>query len=138
MEGIRSGESYRRDSYDHYQTSREDSCGPFQLNRMHPGDAGYQFERETAEERKRLGLGDLSDPRTVGLQAKWVANYIAKKGLGPWGGENWPTHHPREADPRWKNSGYVPLGTSVGSAAPKTAEGIPVKRAPQTAAEAPS
>lgn len=101
MEGIRAGESGHRADYDKKDDAIESSWGPFQLNRR--SGLGVEFERDTAEERKRLGLGDLRDPRTIPLQAAWVAKYISQgRSLRPWAGY----HGPRDADPRWGNSGY--------------------------------
>ena len=106
-----SGESLHKDTYDKYITPREQSYRPFQLNRS--GGLGAVFERETAAERKRLGLGDLTDPRTIGLQTAWVAKYIAAgRSMAPWRGGNHPL---READPKWGNSGYVAGATPIGS-----------------------
>jgi hypothetical protein len=80
--------------------------GPFQLNNLHPGDMGSAFERDTAEERKRLGFGGLEGPRTIPLQARYVANWIKRTGnMKPGAG----FHGPREADPRWGDAGYVEL-----------------------------
>jgi hypothetical protein len=64
MEGIRAGESGHGRNYDRNVSAIEESYGPFQLNRR-PGAMGWLFERDTAAERKRLGLGDLTDPRTI-------------------------------------------------------------------------
>ena len=39
------------------------------------------------------------------MQAEWIANYLANGGsLGPWMGY----HGPRDANPNWGDSGYVP------------------------------
>lgn len=105
MHGIRAGESHRRGTYDVKHDAIESSWGPFQLNRRR--GLGVQFEKET-------GL-DLRDPRTIAAQARWVANYLAKGGsLRAWAGYRGP----RDADPRWGNSGYVPdPGAGGGKAA---------------------
>jgi hypothetical protein len=108
MEGIRAGESGHTGKYDHNRNRNtgDDSYGPFQLNNLHPGDMGSAFERDTAEERKRLGFGGLEGPRTIPLQARYVANWIKRTGnMKPWAG----FHGPREADPRWGDAGYVEL-----------------------------
>jgi hypothetical protein len=78
----------------------ESSYGPFQLNRRR--GLGVEFEKDTAAIRARLGLGNLTDPRTIPLQAYWVANYLKSHGTGAWMG----FHGLRNADPRWGESGY--------------------------------
>jgi hypothetical protein len=115
MEGIRNGESIKASDsrYDVNLSGGDRSYGPFQLNKIAPGALGSVFEQETANERKRMGIGGLEDPRTIPLQTQWVAKYLARgrsveENLGPWGGPNWASHAPREADPRWKNTGYDP------------------------------
>jgi hypothetical protein len=111
MEGIRAGESNRNSRYDVKNDAMESSWGPFQLNRR--SGMGVRFERETADERKRLGLGDLRDPRTIPMQADWVAKYIARThDMSPWMGYRGP----RDADPRWGDSGYIP-GAGAAAAA---------------------
>jgi hypothetical protein len=105
MEGIRAGESGHSNRYDKNDSAIESSWGPFQLNRMR--GLGVDFERDTAAERARLGLGDLRDPRTIPLQSDWVANYIKQHGTnGQWMGYRGP----RDADARWGDSGYNPPG----------------------------
>lgn len=95
MEGIRAGESAHGSRYDVKDDALESSWGPFQLNRRR--GLGVEFERDT-------GL-DLRDPSTIAAQARWVAQYIAKgRSLRPWAGY----HGPRDADPRWGDSGYRP------------------------------
>ncbi len=95
LEGIRAGESGHSGTYDH-NGKGEDSWGPMQLNRQ--GGLGNDFERDT-------GL-DLSDPRTIPDQVRWVAQYIKKHGRGALG--NWHGYHgDRDADPRWGDAGYV-------------------------------
>ena len=95
MEGIRAGESLHGSRYDIKDDATESSWGPFQLNRR--SGLGVQFEHDT-------GL-DLRDPKTIPAQARWVAEYIKRTGnLSPWRGY----HGPREADPRWGDSGYIP------------------------------
>ncbi|WCS24464.1 hypothetical protein LOK46_25570 [Methylobacterium sp. NMS14P] len=112
MEGIRAGESGHRHNrgnpraaYDHNPGTRaipEDSWGPFQLNRRR--GTGQEFERDT-------GL-DLSDPRTIPDQVRYVAQYLRKKlaknpRYSPY--PNWQGYRGnRDADPRWGDSGYVP------------------------------
>ncbi len=101
MHGIRAGESGHRADYDRNVTPREESYGPFQLNRK--GGLGQVFERET-------GL-DLKDPRTIQRQAEWVARHIRKRLQAN------PGYNPRsewygykglmQSDPRWGNSGLV-------------------------------
>jgi len=49
----------------------------------------------------------VRDPRTIALQAEWVANYIANKGPGAlrhWTGYRGPVN----PNPRWGDSGYDP------------------------------
>ena len=107
MEGIRAGESGHGGRYDvnNNPSTGDLSYGPFQLNKLHPGDLGSIFERETADERKRLGFGGFEDPRTIPMQARFVAQYIKRTGsVSPWAG----FHGLREADPRWGDAGYVP------------------------------
>jgi hypothetical protein len=95
MEGIRAGESGHGGRYDVKDDALESSWGPFQLNRRR--GLGVQFEKDT-------GL-DLRDPSTIPAQARWVAEYIKRTGdTSPWMGY----HGPRNADPRWGDSGYVP------------------------------
>lgn len=95
MEGIRAGESGHGSRYDVKDDALESSWGPFQLNRRR--GLGVEFEKDT-------GL-DLRDPSTIAAQARWVAQYIAKgRSLRPWAGY----HGPRDADPRWGDSGYRP------------------------------
>jgi hypothetical protein len=103
MEGIRAGESAHGTKYDVKDDSLESSWGPFQLNRRR--GLGVEFERDTAAQRAKLGFGDLRDPRTIPLQARWVANYIKRHG-----GTNaqWMGYRgPRDANPRWGESGYI-------------------------------
>lgn len=106
MHGIRAGESLKRPGwYDRKHDALESSWGPFQLNRRR--GLGVEFERDTADIRKKLGLGDLRDRRTIALQAEWVANYIANKGpraLRHWMGYRGPVN----PSPRWGDSGYDP------------------------------
>ena len=58
MEGIRAGESGHSRRYDVKDDALESSWGPFQLNRR--SGLGVQFEKETAAERARLGVGERS------------------------------------------------------------------------------
>ncbi|MGE8128967.1 hypothetical protein ACQKQD_18500 [Methylobacterium sp. NPDC080182] len=97
LHGIRAGESLHSNSYDVKSDSKEDSYGPFQLNRR--GGLGAEFEKET-------GL-DLHDPKTIPAQTRWVAELIKKRGpgvLSQWYGYKGP----RDADPSWGESGYTP------------------------------
>lgn len=97
MEGIRAGESGHGSIYDTNFSGGDESYGPFQLNRKHPGDLGSIFERDT-------GL-DLSDPKTIPAQAKWVAQYLKRTGdTSPWMGY----HGPSDANPNWGDAGYIP------------------------------
>ena len=103
MEGIRAGESGHGSKYDKKDDAVESSWGPFQLNRRR--GLGVQFEKET-------GL-DVRDPRTIPAQANWVARYLSKGGsLRAWMGY----HGPRDADPRWGDSGYRPSEGSSSTA----------------------
>ncbi|GEM_PF-5898817 len=101
LQGIRAGESGHRADYDKNITAREESYGPFQLNRK--GGLGAVFEKQT-------GL-DLKDPRTIQAQAQWVARHIAEKfrrnpNYNP--GSEWYGYKGlRNADPRWGDSGLV-------------------------------
>jgi hypothetical protein len=99
MEGIRAGESGHGSKYDVKDDDVESSWGPFQLNRRN--GLGVEFEKDT-------GL-DVSDPRTIPAQARWVANYIkAHNGTnGQWMGYRGP----RDADPQWGDAGYKPMPT---------------------------
>ena len=124
MEGIRAGESGHGRNYDFNPGTPghpELSYGPFQLNRLR--GLGVQFEQETEAERKRLGLGNLTDPRTISLQADWVAKYLKRTGgdTSPWMG----FHGKRDADPKWGDSGYNP--------AEPTAAATPASAPPPTA-----
>lgn len=96
MEGIRAGESGHTSQYDRKDDAVESSWGPFQLNRRR--GLGVAFEKDT-------GL-DVRNPSTIPAQARWVAHYIKQHGgtNGQWMGY----HGPRNADPRWGDSGYVP------------------------------
>jgi hypothetical protein len=105
MEGIRAGKSGHGSKYDFNPGTPghpELSYGPFQLNRL--SGLGVEFEKETADIRKRIGLGNLTDPRTIQLQAYWVANYLKTHNTSPWMG----FHGRRDADPRWGEAGYDP------------------------------
>jgi len=105
IEGIRAGESFHRATwYDKKDDALESSWGPYQFNRRR--GIGVQFENETATIRKRLGLGDLRDPRTIPLQTYWLAHYLHKHNFntGPWAGYKGRM----EANKKWGNSGYKP------------------------------
>jgi hypothetical protein len=97
MEGIRAGESLHTNRYDIGDGG--DSHGPFQLDRA-GGRLGAQFERET-------GL-DSRNPKTIPAQARFVAQWIKAHGAKGLGSTWFGYHGPRNADPRWGNSGYVP------------------------------
>ena len=73
MYGIVRGESGHGNRYDQNINSREESWGPFQMNRAswNPG-LGSDFERET-------GLS-VKDPATLNRQADWIASKIAARG----------------------------------------------------------
>jgi hypothetical protein len=106
MQGIRAGESLHTSRYDKKDDALESSWGPFQLNRRR--GLGVDFERDT-------GL-DVRNPDTIPAQVRWVANYLKHGGsLQPWAGY----HGPRDADPRWGDSGYHP--TEVAARAPANA-----------------
>ena len=95
MEGMRAGESLHRNSYDKKDDALESSWGPFQLNRRR--GLGVTFEHDT-------GL-DLRNSSSIAAQARWVAQYLKRGGsLSAWSG----FHGPRDANPRWGESGYVP------------------------------
>ncbi|MER2197169.1 phage tail tape measure protein [Methylobacterium brachiatum] len=116
MQGIRAGESGHRADYDVKSDRKEDSYGPFQLNRR--GGLGAVFERET-------GL-DARDPKTILAQTRWVAELIKKRGRGVL--QQWYGYHgDRDADPSWGNSGYVP-NSPAGSGGSAVAAGGPVVR----------
>ena len=122
MEGIRAGESAHAAKYDIKDDALESSWGPFQLNRRR--GLGVQFERET-------GL-DLRDPKTIPAQARWVAEYLKKTGgnTSPWVG----FHGPRDADPRWGDSGYIPAAPVSPASATETRKNISDLAAPGTTA----
>jgi hypothetical protein len=104
MEGIRAGESLHKSIYDVKNDALESSYGPFQLNRRR--GLGVEFENETAAARAKAGLGNLTDPRTIPLQAYWVANWLKKHGGNT---SQWMGYHGlRNADPKWGESGYDP------------------------------
>lgn len=118
MHGIRAGESHRRDTYDVKDDAIESSWGPFQLNRRR--GLGVQFEKET-------GL-DVRDPKTIPDQVRWVAKFLAKGGST----SNWMGYRgPRDADPKWGNSGYAPSprgGQAAGDVAGKDGVGAVEQR----------
>ena len=102
LHGIRAGESLHSSRYDVKSDAKEDSYGPFQLNRR--GGLGAVFEKET-------GL-DLHDPKTIPAQVRWAAEHIKKRMAAD------PSYNPgsewygykglRNADPSWGDSGYTP------------------------------
>ncbi|SDO70164.1 hypothetical protein SAMN05216360_1411 [Methylobacterium phyllostachyos] len=102
LHGIRAGESLHTDKYDVKSDSKEDSYGPFQLNRRR--GLGAEFEKET-------GL-DLHDPKTIPDQVRWAAEHIKKRlaadpSYNP--GSEWFGYRGlQNADPSWRNSGYKP------------------------------
>lgn len=109
MHGIRAGESGRRHNgsnpdaaYDKKDDALESSWGPFQLNRKR--GLGQDFEKDT-------GL-DVRNRSTIPQQARWVAEYIAKRrAQNPnWNpGQKWMGYQgDKDADPRWGDAGYVP------------------------------
>jgi hypothetical protein len=112
MYGIVAGESLKGNTYDTNISKKEESYGPFQLNRM--GGLGATFEKET-------GL-DLSDPRTIPAQTRWVAEYLAqnpnmnigKTWYGYRGDSDW--------DSKWGNAGLTPPTTPSPTPRPTDAE----------------
>ena len=124
MYGIVAGESGHGSNYDTNISSREESYGPFQLNRK--GGLGVDFEKQT-------GLR-LNDPNTIPAQAEWVAKYLAKNpnmNVGKtWFGYKGDT----DWNPKWGNAGYLGgEGAANPSASDKPAE--PEKSAFEKAAE---
>lgn len=102
MHGIRAGESGHRADYDVKSDRAEDSYGPYQLNRR--GGLGQEFEEQT-------GLS-AKDPKTIGAQTRWVAEYIAKQRRRDpnWSpGKKWYGYKGLvNSDARWGESGYQP------------------------------
>ncbi|MCJ2056853.1 peptidoglycan recognition protein family protein [Methylobacterium sp. J-048] len=119
MHGIRAGESGHGAGYDRAITAREQSYGPWQLNRK--GGLGTEFERET-------GM-DLTDPKTIPAQTRWVAQYIARqRKLNPnWSpGGLWHGYRGnQDADPKWGDSGYKPTPDATAQGGNKPAAGTP-------------
>ena len=107
MEGIRAGESGHGSKYDIKDDALESSWGPFQLNRKR--GLGVEFEKDT-------GL-DVRDPTTIAAQTRWVAEYLKTHhgDTSPWKG----FHGPRNADPKWGESGYKPDPNSITTNKPK-------------------
>lgn len=97
MYGIVAGESGHGPGYDKNISSKEESYGPFQLNRK--GGLGNVFEQST-------GL-DLRDPNTIGAQAQWVANYLAKNPNMNIGGTWFGYRGDTDWNPKWGNAGYL-------------------------------
>ena len=112
MYGIVKGESLRGDRYDTNISKKEESYGPFQLNRM--GGLGAVFEKET-------GL-DLADPKTIPAQTRWVAEYLAqnpnmnvgKTWYGYKGDADWGD--------KWGNAGLTPPAVPLPTPRPSDAE----------------
>jgi hypothetical protein len=119
MQGIRAGESLHTNKYDKKDDALESSWGPFQLNRRR--GTGTEFEKET-------GL-DVRDPSTIPAQVRWVANYLRKKyaknpHYSPY--PNWQGYkRPRDADPRWGESGYRPSKEQAAKREAPKSEGHP-------------
>jgi len=112
MQGIRAGESGKGSRYDKKDDAVESSWEPFQLNRR--GGLGTEFERDTGK--------DVRDPSTIAAQARWVANYIKRHGERGVGKKWMGYKGPRDADPRWGNSGYAPKGTETADKRPGPVE----------------
>jgi hypothetical protein len=118
LHGIRAGESLHSNRYDVKSDAKEDSYGPFQLNRR--GGLGAVFEKET-------GL-DLHDPKTIPAQVRWAAEHIKKRTAAD------PNYNPgsewygykglRNADPSWGDSGYTPDQTMKDTPAVNGAGGV--------------
>ena len=125
MYGIVAGESGHGSNYDTNISSREESYGPFQLNRK--GGIGVDFEKQT-------GLR-LNDPDTIPAQAEWVAKYLAKNPNMNVGGTWFGYHGDTDWNPKWGNAGYLGgEGAANPSASDKPAE--PEKSAFERAADA--
>ena len=112
MYGIVKGESLHKETYDTNISKKEESYGPFQLNRM--GGLGATFEKET-------GL-DLSNPDTIPAQTRWVAEYLAqhpnmnvgKTWYGYKGDADWSDN--------WGNAGLTPPTPPMPLSRPSDAE----------------
>ena len=125
MSGIGAGESGHGSNYDTNISSREESYGPFQLNRK--GGLGVDFEKQT-------GLR-LNDSNTIPAQAEWVAKYLAKNPNMNVGGTWFGYHGDTDWNPKWGNAGYLGgEGAANPSASDKPAE--PEKSAFEKAADA--
>jgi len=98
MYGIVAGESGHKDTYDTNITSREESYGPFQLNRK--GGLGATFEKET-------GL-DLADPATIPAQTRWVAEYLAQHPNMNVGKTWYGYNGDKDWSDKWGNAGLTP------------------------------
>jgi hypothetical protein len=124
MYGIVRGESGHGDRYDRNLNTREDSYGPFQMNRAswNPG-LGTNFERETGK--------SVADPSSLSAQADWIAKKIAGKGDGArrWVASQWYGYGsnvggPKDFDARssggdsnW-NTSWGSMGAGKGEAGP--------------------
>jgi hypothetical protein len=124
MYGIVRGESGHGDRYDRNLNAREDSYGPFQMNRAswNPG-LGTNFERETGK--------SVADPSSLSAQADWIAKKIAGKGDGArrWVASQWYGYGsnvggPKDFDARssggdsnW-NTSWGSMGAGKGEAGP--------------------
>jgi hypothetical protein len=113
MQGIRAGESGHGSRYDKKDDRVESSWGPFQLNRR--GGLGAEFEKDT-------GLS-VRDPSTIAAQARWVAGYIRKNGIGIVGRKWMGYRGPRDANPNWGDSGYAPSAAAGVHDVPGAARG---------------
>ena len=112
MYGIVKGESLRGDRYDTNITKKEESYGPFQLNRM--GGLGAVFEKET-------GL-DLADPKTIPAQTRWVAEYLAQNPNMNVGKTWYGYKGDSEWGDKWGNAGLTPPSVPLPTPRPSDAE----------------
>jgi hypothetical protein len=112
MYGIVKGESLRGDRYDTNITKKEESYGPFQLNRM--GGLGAVFEKET-------GL-NLADPKTIPAQTRWVAEYLAQNPNMNVGGTWYGYKGDSDWGDKWGNAGLTPPSVPLPTPRPSDAE----------------
>lgn len=109
MYGIVAGESGHGNKYDTNFNKREESWGPFQMNRAswNPG-LGSDFERET-------GLS-VKDPSSLQSQADWIAKKIAAKGGNArnWVSSQWYGY---KGDKGW-DSNWGTMGAGTGEPGP--------------------